>query len=225
MRTGFEPIRDGEASFHHQLRTGAWEPVSHSGDAVRAVRDHVERHLGAVEAIFVERHPDRVLLQVLHVPLKDRHLLVTCGMSTLPMEPPAVGFSPRHAELVIALPRAWPSNEGRYVGAHSWPVDLLIELGRFPHKNRTGLGACHTVGLDRRISPFDGVLARRPSSMPRVARGFLRPDGEVVELISIVPLHAGELRLARRVGTLVLIDALEKNDVRDLVDPNRPAIL
>src|SRR5262245_47919354 len=69
---------------------------------------------------------------------RDTHLLVTCGMSALPMVAPE--GEGRFMEVCIELPSHWPLSAEAFKDARNyWPIRLLKEIGRYPHVNETWL--------------------------------------------------------------------------------------
>ncbi len=222
MRTWLDPTRAGEIVVSLREQPERWEPVAADWRAARAVRAHVERHLGPVEALFVERRPDRVLITLLHVVRPEAHVLVTCGMSSLAMPGRTADGRPRRAELVLGLPRGGPPG-----GDGGWPIDLLTTLARHPHKTRTPLEAGRTVahGVPPRPfapdTPFCGALIRPPVGVPDGFERFAGDDGAPVDLLLVTPLVADELRLARRLGSLVLLDQLDAAAVGLVADSAR----
>ncbi|MFG0319228.1 MAG: suppressor of fused domain protein [Planctomycetota bacterium JB042] len=230
MRTWLDPTRAGEVVVSLREDSERWEPVAADWTAARAVRAHVERHLGPVEALFVERRPDRVLITVLHVVRPETHVLVTCGMSSLPLRESA-DDAPRRAELVLGLPRRRSPPVGDAPGRSTWPVDLLTTLARHPHKARAGLETGRTVthGVPPRPfgpdTPFCGALIRPPVGVPAGFTRFTRDDGAPVELRLVTPLLEDELRGARRLGSLVLLDQLEAAGVGLVADSGRRPVI
>ena len=95
----------------YEARERAFEPDFGDPETIEAVSAHVERHLGRIGVVFHEIVSDLVHIDLLHVPpTRERpfHTLVTCGMSTRPMNVPEDAEELRYAELMLSLPPDWP---------------------------------------------------------------------------------------------------------------------
>src|SRR5512139_1981659 len=116
---------------------------------VPAIAMHIEREIGPVHIVFHEKESDELHVDVHHVKstfLRRYEVLVTSGMSAIPMKVPEGEEYPALAEIVALLPRGWPltmeafSDERNY-----WPVRLVKDLARYPVRHHTWLGYGHTV--------------------------------------------------------------------------------
>ena len=124
-----------------------------SGDSalIAAISAHVQRCVGKIAFVFHELESDALHIDVHYVPASKQRpfdLLVTSGMSGLPMATPREASDRRYAELVALLHPGWLLASER----HSWPVQMLVDLARYPHRNKTWLGCGHSVG-DAEVPP------------------------------------------------------------------------
>jgi hypothetical protein len=137
-------------------------------------------------------------------------------------------------ELTVTLPADWPL-EGllRTDGEESsedenwyWPIRLLKFLARFPHKFETWLGSGHTTTNGDPPVPFApdtklcGALVA-PSILSPKEFGLLELDDVTIEFLSVIPLYREEIDLKKRFGADVLLKKLEKNQITELIDPQR----
>src|SRR3990172_960869 len=110
---------------------------------------HVERWVGPIEHVHHELASEHVHIDVFHVPpnpKRELHTLVTAGMSTRPMKPPAEAAECRLVELVLTLPRDWSAGPAMYESAaHAWPLEGMIELARLPHASGEWIWGGHSV--------------------------------------------------------------------------------
>jgi hypothetical protein len=98
---------------------------------------HVETHVGPVAHVLHWPGPEIIHVDVLHVlpsACRPCHTLLTCGMSSRPMCPPAEAADCRYAELYLSLPPEWPIACGAPMEV-LWPVRELAEVARLPHLN------------------------------------------------------------------------------------------
>ena len=213
-----------------------------SGDeaAIEAISDHIERHLGPVSGVFHEIISDKVHLDVHFVepsanfPFK---VLVTSGMSDLPMTTPENAEAMRYAELCILLPSTWElpnlgpgaehdeATEDQY-----WPIWWLKYLARFPHEYRTWLGAGHTIPNGEDAEPFAadtklGCMLLMPSlSLPEEFWKLRINEEKIIHFYSLYAIYKEEMDLKMRKGVEALIDKFEKHGITDVVDLNRPNV-
>lgn len=161
---------------------------------------HVERHFGPVARVHHELLSDHVHLDVLVVePTAERpwYVLVTSGMSDLPMPVPKAGSGPRHAELVVmvsppeSLAEAALADEANY-----WPIRHLKRLARLPHALGTWFGPGHTIADD----PPEPVAPGVPfcgfgvlELLAPEARRLRTRDGLEIAFWQLVPMYRDEL--------------------------------
>jgi hypothetical protein len=109
--------------------------VAHADD--ERITAHLRRRLGAKGWVFHEIVSDLVHIDVHVVPPSRRHpyhVLVTSGMSALPMTVPDTFEDPasfRFAELSMLLPPDWKLDEASLSDERFyWPIRLLKSLAR-----------------------------------------------------------------------------------------------
>ncbi len=172
------------------------------------------------------------------------HTLITHGMSRRPMNvPPQVQLGVpenfRFAELVIALPFAWPLDEESLAEPeYSWPFALLAHLAQFPFAKGTWLGVGHSVPNQDPPRPYHESTAQccalitPPSEVDegfrqlRVSAGRRGPDGayapgKLVSFYGVVPIYEDEIQFLLDRGPSDLIDRLETERVTEEVAPAR----
>jgi hypothetical protein len=126
----------------------AWAPPAET-TALEEISAHIALHLGEVKTVFHEIVSDAVHIDVHIVEPNGENpfvRLVTSGMSDLPMHLPEGVEAPRFLELMVTLPTKWMlDKESLKDDNWYWPMRLIKELARFPHKYRTWLGFGHTL--------------------------------------------------------------------------------
>ncbi|TWT91288.1 suppressor of fused domain protein [Stieleria varia] len=148
--------------------------------------------------------------------------LFTVGMSNESLKVPQ-GFDEfQYVELFIQLPQTHeieiaPGSCG------SWPVDWLINVAKFPHRQNTWLGAPAVIlaknGPDDIFSDtcrFSGMLLVIDCQCLAGYRS--------VNLYRMCPLYWDEIELEREIGTPAFMQKLDERKVSFIVDCNRPSI-
>ncbi len=130
-------------------------PGGLSGDRVQgdpalieAVSNHVMRWIGPITVVFHEFWSEKVHIDVRYVAsTQDRpiEILVTSGMSELPMTTPKGEDVPRFAEIVAILPEGPLLGEAAKDERNYWPVQMIKQLARYPHQHKTWLGSGHSL--------------------------------------------------------------------------------
>jgi hypothetical protein len=198
---------------------------------IQQISDHIEMHLGPVETVFHELVSDTVHIDVHFVKPTAQFpytLLVTSGMSDLPMTTPDGADVPRFAELMITLPPDWKTEPSSFEDeCWYWPIRLIKQLARLPHKHQTWLGFGHTVPNGDPAEPYapntalSGAIVLPPVSAPPAFQTLEIPGIKTVTFYSVVPLHAEEMAFKLRFGTDKLLDRFDRKNLNDVVNPQR----
>ena len=223
----------GDPILRHQGEDREWEVPQESGRNLEDLQDHVEKYLGPIETVFHEMMSDRVHLDVLFVPATDErpfHVLVTSGVSDLPMTVPegAEGFS--RAELMIALPGSWPMTHDSFKDeAVYWPIRWLKSVGRLPHDYNTWIGWGHTIPNGDPPSAianteFTGMLLVPPYWLDQEFFQFESSSGDTVTLYDMVPLYTEEMEFKLHRGAEELEELLGESGVYGVLDVTRPNV-
>lgn len=118
----------------------------------------------------------------------------------------------------------WPSGVELVTVVHSrspkwtWAVADLVDRHR---SDAGGLGVGDTINwrepIDRE-SPMDALVVVEPRSIDPGSRSAHLADDDHVRLLQVVPVHASELDLVRRLGPDPFLDQLGEL----VLDPRRP---
>jgi hypothetical protein len=200
---------------------------------IRAIVDHITRHLGEPETVLHEMVPQDLHIDVHVVPPTSRgnwYWLVTSGMSGRPMATPRELRGRQYAELMLCLPPDWrisePVNE---VNRHTWPILSLKILARFPHQYGTWLGPFHTVPNGDPPEPFAAgtefccYLVREPATTPPEFAA-LRAGKKTIHFLGVVPIYRDEMEFALGEGQEALAARLDAAGVTELLDVGRPSV-
>ncbi len=196
---------------------------------------HLEQHLGGIATVFHELLSDTVHLDVLVFPAtaeRPYHVLVTQGMSALPMQVPEEADAPAFAELMVVLPSDWPiDGEQAKDERWYWPMRALKSVARLPHLYDTWIGFGHTIPNGDPAEPYDEstqhccVIVGRPSLFDDALSRCETSDGKVVQLYALFPIHEDEMRFKLEQHAEALFEKLAARQVSEVVDAKRRSAL
>jgi hypothetical protein len=142
-------------------------------------------------------------------------LLLTSGMSALPMTVPSSVVAP-HAELCLMLPSDWPvlSQESLRDPHASWPLAALCTIARLPHVYGTWLSMGHSIPngepptcyVDRR--PFCAAVLVAPLLDIGPIMGSV-PGEPSIHVYQVLFLTQPELQYKLDHGWQALLDRME----------------
>jgi len=200
--------------------------------------NHLTRHIGPVTTIFEEIVPGEPRLDIVHIAsslLRRYEVVVTRGMSHMPMAVPPERNEPRFAEILAVLPKGWPVRASAFgAEANYWPIRLLKTLAQLPTQGDTWLGFGHTHAngsSETTVKPYAqntslcATVILPPATLGERAWKFQRPDGEEVFLWAAVPLYLSELKFKQMQGVDALLELFDKNRISDKIDPQRKAAI
>ena len=214
-----------------------WPGTYHADD--ERILGHLERVLGGEGCVFHELISDKIHVDV-HVmlPTEKRpfHVLVTSGMSALPMtvsdlvEDPA---SFRHAELCMLLPSDWKLDEGSLHDERwYWPIRLLKQLARLPHEQGTYLAYGHSIASGDPPTPYadgtelSGAVIVGTFALPDL---FNVPGDPPLRIWQVLPVTDREMAFKMEHGSDALLQRLEEGTERvelyGPIDPARKSII
>ncbi|MBG6154184.1 hypothetical protein IWQ52_001189 [Labrenzia sp. EL_159] len=233
-----EAVSPGGSTIYNHGPTKEFRPTENFPRHYDEITAHLESFLGDDYFVLHELVSDKVHLDVLiFPPSQDRQtwVLVTCGMSDLPMSVPA-GIEDReayeHSEMVITLPGDWftQTGDGQIPEAQMreektyWPVRQIKSLGRLPHDYETWLYYWHTIPNGNPALPFadntgfTGVMLLPPLSWPPEKEAIQTGSGVKISFLGVYPLYEEEMDIKLQYGADKLIDLFEKAGVSDLVE-------
>jgi hypothetical protein len=198
---------------------------------IEAIERHIRRKVGRITCVFHELVARGPHIDIHWVPSSRRRpfeVLVTSGMSALPMMLPAEVGGLAWAEVVALLPAGWPVDEALDDERHGWPIRLLETLARHPHEYGTWLGYGHTLcEVGDPPDPYapgtalNSVILLPPVSLPPAFSHLDAPGGRTIHFMAAVPLYWEELQLALDHGCGALLDRFVACHVTDVIDPQR----
>jgi hypothetical protein len=205
---GVEPVDGGSARAsphsekHHRIREKAYDRIF--GTSRKVFADDGESP-PAIDVYAYEPSGDRAYFT-----------LVTSGMSDLAMTVSEGAEELRRAELIFYLDELDRQS-----------VHLLQSLAHFPHDYRSWLGPGHTIPNGQPPAPlFDGHVVDTccfSSTVVRADRELeLRIDGDVVQLLWVIPITSPERELKLREGMDAIYDLFDRERHPFVFSPARP---
>jgi len=212
-------------------------PVTRS-EYLPEIEQHIATYIGSPDQVFHEIVSEFVHIDVHWVKPSAKypyHILITSGMSDLPMHVPEGLENPNdyeRAELMVLLPADWKISEADFQDDDNyWPLYFLKMLARFPHQYKTWLGYGHTIpnGLDAdpiANTNFGCMLLLPP--MLSIDKDFLRlhtKDGKLINFYALIPIYKDEMDYKLEEGTDALLDRFDATGLTEVIDISRPSVL
>ncbi|MBD1431581.1 suppressor of fused domain protein [Sphingobacterium sp. DN00404] len=155
------------------------------------------------------------------------HILLSCGMSALPMRIPSDVESSEFAEVMILLPKQWNLNDESFSDERNyWPIRLMKELMMLPHTNNTWLGFGHTYSHEEEEEFAQGVgfnAVMLVSSM-ELSDDFTQiniENNKVIDIYTLIPLYKEELEFKKKNGANKLLEKLGQFGIEEIVEVGR----
>ena len=199
---------------------------------------HIQQHIGPIHIVFSEFIFDELKIDICHVKsslFRRYEVLVTCGMSALPMCVPDTIEAPRLAEIITVLPKGWPLQKNDFYDERNyWPIRLMKDLARYPTTAKTWLGFGHTMASaesEATLKPYaESTKQCAAILLPSMTLGekaweMKRSDGESVFFWTAVPIYAEELELKREKGADELMALFDKFKINDRINPARVCVV
>ena len=86
------------------------------------------------------------------------HVLLSCGMSALPMKVPEDIESSEFTQVMMLLPKEWDLNSESFSDERNyWPIRIMKGIMMLPHPNKTWFGFGHTYGHENDDEFAEGI--------------------------------------------------------------------
>ena len=155
------------------------------------------------------------------------HILLSCGMSALPMTIPEDIDSSEFVEIMILLPKEWNleyesfSDEKNY-----WPLRAMKGIMITPHENNTWLGFGHTYAYEGNDEFAEGIgfnslmLAHSMELSDDFTQIELAND-KVIDIYTLIPLYKEELEFKKKNGARALLELFDEFGIEEIVQIGR----
>jgi hypothetical protein len=215
----------------------AHEPLVAELNDVEAERwaQHLGRHFESEPSVFHELLSDTIHLDVLvygATAARPYHVLVTQGMSALPMTVPEGAEELCFAELMVVLPKPWiVEGEGAGDERWYWPMRALKSVARLPHLYETWIGPGHTIPNGDPAEPYaEGtkqscVIVAPPVLFEDTLHYCDVAPDKRVWLYALVPLYDDETSFKLEHGAEAMFEKMNAKGLTELIDPERRSVL
>ena len=200
----------------------------HIPNSVEIIDEHLDNFFDSEEILVLHEkeseiiHSDIIIVR----PSEKRNynLLLTCGLSALPMKVPSeLGYS-KFAEITMLLPTYWKINYEDFANEDNyWPIRTLKQLSKYPHLNDTWLGCRHTIPLDKTHKAnhkFESIILLESIELSEDFT-YIKTDKKEIYLYAAIPLYKEELENQLEHGTDKLLKLFEEFDIGEVIDINR----
>lgn len=155
------------------------------------------------------------------------HILLSCGMSALPMTIPDDIESSEFVEIMILLPKEWNleyesfSDEKNY-----WPIRAMKGIMISPHENNTWFGFGHTYSYEDNNEFAEGIgfnslmLAHSMELSDEFTQIELAND-KVIDIYTLIPLYKEELEFKKKNGASALLELFDEFGIEEIVEIGR----
>ena len=200
----------------------------HIPNSVEIIDEHLDSFFDSEEILVLHEKESEIIHSdiIIVKPSEKRNynLLLTCGLSALPMKVPTEFENLKFAEITMLLPTDWRLNYEDFASEDNyWPIRTLKQLSKYPHLNDTWLGARHTIPLDKTYKvnhQFDSVILLESIELSEDFT-YIKTDKKEIYLYSAIPLYKEELEYQQEHGTDKLLELFEEFDIEEVIDINR----
>ena len=172
-------------------------------------------------------HSDIFVINPSETADRNYYILLTSGMSALPMNTPADYNEFRYGELMMLLPSSWNMSHESFDDEDNWwPIRLLIEMTKYPHEEDTWLGYGHTFarqneGIFSTGTGFSAAVLLESVTVPEPFLKIRRMFNRHIHILSVIPIYPEELAYKLAHGTNALLERFEEHGIEEVVDNER----
>lgn len=201
-------------------------------NSVEIVDNHLDHFFDENEDIVVF---DEIESEIIHRDIffikanQDRpyHILLSCGMSALPMNVPKDTESSEYVEIMILLPKEWNLEHDSFSDEKNyWPIRIMKEIMMSPHENKTWFGFGHTFGYEEDDEfaegvGFNSVMLAHSMELSDDFTQIQLENEKVVDIYTLIPLYKEELEFKKKNGAYALLEHFDKFGIQEIVEIGR----
>jgi tetratricopeptide (TPR) repeat protein len=199
-----------------------------------ALDNHIDQFFDFDDVVvWKDKRNDELRVDIYHIKpseSRDFHILITSGMSRLPMNVPSNANDFKYGELLAILPAEWDlTQEGLKNSNNYWPVLWLKNLARIPQQYNSWLCYGHSIPNGDPSKPiadteFQGVVIMDSTTLPE---DFLevKVGADTLYLYTVIPVYAEEMQYKIEHGIKALSQKMAEASIPDWIIPFRPSAL
>ncbi len=180
------------------------------------VFDEIKSEIIHRDIYFIEANEDRPF-----------HILLSCGMSALPMNVPENIDSSEYAEVMFLLPKEWNMNFESFKDERNyWPIRLMKEIMMSPHENNSWFGFGHTFQFSDMEEfaegvGFNSVMLAHSIELSEEFTTISLEDNKQIDIYTLIPLYSEELEFKKQNSVGELLDKFNKNGIEEVLKIGR----
>ncbi len=197
-------------------------------NSVEIIDQHLDNFFDSEEILVLHEKESKIIHSDIFIvkPDEDRNynLLLTCGLSALPMKVPEELDQLKFAEITMLLPIDWRLDYDDFAEENNyWPIRALKQLSKYPHLNETWFGYGHTIPLNNTHKAdhnFDSIILLKSITL---SDDFIYIDTDKKEIYfySAIPIYKEELEYILEHDIDKLLSLFQQYDIDEIVDINR----
>ena len=201
-------------------------------NSVEIIDNHLDQFFDENEDILVL---DEIDSEIIHRDIyiikatEDRpfHILLSCGLSALPMKIPEDIESSEFCEIMMLLPNNWNIEYESFDDERNyWPFRVMKQLMMLPHPNKTWLGYGHTFGHkdDEEFAEgvgFNSVLLANSMELSTEFTEVELKDDKIIDIYTLIPLYKEELEFKKENGTNDLLEKFDEFGIEEVIKVGR----
>ncbi len=197
-------------------------------NSVEIIDEHLDKFFDSEEVLVLHEKESEIIHSDIYIvkAAEDRNynLLLTCGLSALPMKVPKDLDYLKFAEITILLPINWKLDYNDFADENNyWPIRTLKLLSRYPHLNDTWLGYGHTIPLGDTHNAnhnFESIILLESITLSEDFT-FIETNEKAIYFYAAIPIYKEELEYKLQHGTDKLLELFEQYDIDEIIDINR----
>ena len=201
-------------------------------NSVEIVDDHLDQFFDKDEdiVVFHEKESETIHRDIYFIKAtKDRpyNVLLSCGMSALPMTVPDDISSSEFTEIMILLPKEWDLKHESFDDERNyWPIRIMKEIMMSPHKNKTWFGFGHSYGHedDGEFAEgigFNSVMLAHSTELSDDFTQIELENDKVIDIYTLIPLYKEELEFKIKNSARDLLKRFDKFGIEEIVKVGR----
>lgn len=201
-------------------------------NSVEVIDNHLDKFFDESDEINVF---DEIKSEIIHRDIyfieanEDRpfHILLSCGMSALPLNVPENIDSSEYAEVMFLLPKEWNMNFESFKDERNyWPIRLMKEIMMSPHENNSWFGFGHTFQFSDMEEfaegiGFNSVMLAHSIELSEEFTTISLEDNKQIDIYTLIPLYPEELEFKKQNSVGELLDKFNKNSIEEVLKIGR----